>query len=394
MKRLIMINGDDLRQVQGINYVIDHFVKGKKYLKDIELSKIYGVQTVDVAAGEQMPISSDAGTMRYTTKRKFRSFLREMLSSKHYAFAMLKYYLNCIRPTKIALSNYLRSGKHADFILFHGILGAYYYYKKHNGKVPEKCALIVHAVDDEMGQFFDTFPAFIGRKQKEILAYRDYVYEHIDKVVYISRKAYDNSKMPESRKCVIYNGIDDILYDFSEKTEGMVNFVCVGSMSGWKGQELIIQALSKLDKEHIEKIHLYFVGDGAEKNNLEQQARDSLLEDYVTFMGDRKDVSEILRSQDVFIMPSKSEGLSIATIEAIRAGLFMLLTDTGGNKEVMGNEGFVIERDADDIKNKICKIVDEHLISKEQKERSRQHFLELFTTEKFITSYEKMFMSL
>ena len=123
--------------------------------------------------------------------------------------------------------------------------------------------------------------------------------------------------------------------------------------------------------------------------------KDAHIEKYVTFMGARKDVPEILRNMDVFIMPSKNEGLSIATIEGIRAGLFMLLTDAGGNKEVMGDRGgFVIDRDAEDIKEKICKIIDEHLVSKEQKEKSRLHFLDNFTTEKFISGYEQMFMSL
>ena len=389
-----MINGDDLRQVQGINFVIDHFVKGKRYLKDIEFSKVYGVQVVDVAAGEQMPIGSDMGTPQFTTKRKIRSFLRELLSSDHYAFAMLKYYLNSIRPAKKAIGHYLQSGERADYILFHGINTAYRYYKERNGNVPEKCAVIIHASDDDMGQFFEQFPAFVGKKQKEILEHRDYVYEHVNKVVYISNKASNNSNVPNEKKCVIYSGIDDIGYRFDEKARDVVNLVCVGSMTGWKGQELIIQALSKIDKMALSRLHLYLVGDGAERANLEKMVQDNNLSAYVTFTGARKDVPEILRNMDVFIMPSKNEGLSIATIEAIRAGLYLLLTDAGGNKEVMGESGMVIERDAEDIKNKICKILDEGLINKEQKERSRNHFLENFTTEKFITGYEKMFLSL
>jgi len=396
MKKLIMFGGMDLRQVQGVNFVIDYLVKGSRFLHDIEISKIYGgEQIVDVSAGEQMPIGSDMGTPQYTAKRKFRSFLRELLSSEHYVFAMLKYYLNSIRPTKIALRNYINSGEKVDFILFHGILSAYYYYKMHDGNVPEKCAVIVHAADDDMGQFFDQFPAFKGKKQREILAQRDYVYEHIDKVVYISKKAHDNSKVPAEKKCVIYNGIDDLPYDFTDRTDEKINFVCVGSMSGRKGQELVNQALTKIPKEILDKLHVYFVGDGGERGNLEQQVKDAHIEKYVTFMGARKDVPEILRNMDVFIMPSKNEGLSIATIEGIRAGLFMLLTDAGGNKEVMGDRGgFVIDRDAEDIKEKICKIIDEHLVSKEQKEKSRLHFLDNFTTEKFISGYEQMFMSL
>ena len=396
MKKLVMFGGMDLRQVQGVNLVINYLIQGSRYFHEIQITKVYGgQQIVDVANGGQMPIGSDIGTPQYTFRRKVRSMLRELLSSEHYVFAMLKYYLNAIRPTKKALHNYMASEDKADYILFHGILSAYYHYKMHGGSVPEKCAVIVHAADDDMGQFFDQFPAFKGKKQKEILAQRDYVYEHIDKVVYISQKAYDNSRVPSEKKCVIYNGIDDISYEFSDKKNGTINLVCVGSMSGWKGQEYVNQALMRIDKDCLDKLHVCFVGDGAERAYLEQQVRDGHIEEYVTFMGARKDVAEILRSQDVFIMPSKNEGLSIATIEGIRAGLFMLLTDAGGNKEIMGDEGgMVIKRDANDIKEKICRIIDEQLVSKEQKERSRAHFLKYFTTEKFITGYEKMFLSL
>jgi glycosyltransferase involved in cell wall biosynthesis len=396
MKKMVMFGGMDLRQIQGVNLVINYLIQGSRFFRDIQITKVYGgQQVIDVANGDQMPIGIDVGTPQYTFRRKIRSMLRELLSSEHYVFAMLKYYLNAIRPTKKALHNYMVSEDKADYILFHGILSAYYYYKMNGGSVPEKCAVIVHAADDDMGQLFEQFPAFKEKKQKEILAQRDYVYEHINKVVYISKKAYDNSKVPSEKKCVIYNGIDDFPYEFSMANDDKINFVCVGSMSGWKGQELVSQALINMNRKHLDKLHVYFVGDGAERANLEQQVRDGHIEEYVTFMGARKDVAEILRSQDVFIMPSKNEGLSIATIEGIRAGLFMLLTDAGGNKEVMGDKGgMVIKRDANDIKEKICCIIDERLVSKEQKERSRAHFLEYFTTEKFISDYEKMFLSL
>jgi len=391
-----MFGGMDLRQVQGVNLVINYLVKGSRFFHDVQITKVYGgKQVIDVANGGQMPIGSDVGTPQYTLRRKIRGFLRDILSSEYYLFAMLKYYLNAIRPTKIALRNYMMSEDKADYILFHGILSAYYYYKMHGGNVPEKCAVIVHAADDDMGQLFDQFPAFKGKKQLEILAQRDYVYEHIDRVVYISKKAYDNSMVPSERKCVIYNGIDDIHYDFSDRNDEKINFVCVGSMSGWKGQELVNQALAMIGKDCLNKLHMYYIGDGPERINLEQQVRDANIEDYVTFWGARNDVAEILRSQDVFIMPSKNEGLSIATIEGIRAGLFMLLTDAGGNKEVMGNNGgLVIRRDPYDIKEKICRILDENIVSKEQKERNRAHFLKHFTTEVFISGYEKMFISI
>ena len=51
------------------------------------------------------------------------------------------------------------------------------------------------------------------------------------------------------------------------------------------------------------------------------------LDDYVTFTGRRNDVADILNGMDVFIMPSLVEGLPMSAIEAMRAGLYLILTD-------------------------------------------------------------------
>lgn len=396
MKKLVMFGGMDLRQVQGINLVIDHFVQGANFFNEIHFTKVYGGnQVIDVASVGKLPIGQDIGTSEYKTRRFIRTFLRIILPSSFLLFAYLKFYLNTIRPSKKSIKLYQKSKEQADYILFHGFYSAFLHYKNHNGKVREKCALIVHAPDDEMHQFFDQNPAFKGKIRSKILAHRDYVYEHIDKVVYISKKAYKKSIVSESKKCFIYNGIDDYSYCFPDVRHDLLNLICVGSMTGWKGQELIIEALALMEEEMITHFHLTLVGDGNKRKDLERLTQDKNLSDYVTFTGTRNDVPELLRNQDVFVMPSKDEGLSIATLEGIRAGLFMLLTDSGGNREVMGSHGgFIINRDPNDIKDKLCRIFNDHLVNKEQKEASRKHFLANFTTKKFISSYESMFLTL
>lgn len=396
MKRLVMFGGADLRQIQGINLVIRQMVSGRHLFRGIELTTVYaGQQTIDVRAGEGIPVGSDTGTLRYTLRRRIRSLLRELLSSRWYPFARLKYELNYLRPARKSVRNYLRSGEKADYLLFHDMWSAYYYYRMRDGQGPERCVLVVHAVDDAMGQFFSRFPAFAGRRRARILSRRDFVYARIDHVVYLSHKACGQSCVPPQKRSVIYNGIDRMPCALPVPEGDVVRMVCVGNLSGWKGQEFIIEAFHRLERRYLRRLRLVLVGEGAQRQTLERAVRRYGLDERILFTGARKDVPEILRRQDVFIMPSQSEGLSIATLEAIRAGLFMLLTDTGGNREVMGAAGgYVIERDADDIAQKIRMLLDRQVVSADQKAATRRHFERLFTTEACIAAYERMLLSL
>ena len=54
-------------------------------------------------------------------------------------------------------------------------------------------------------------------------------------------------------------------------------------------------------------------------------------------MGYSENISDSLPGFDVFILPSKSEGLSVTILEAMAAGIPVIATDVGGNKEVINN---------------------------------------------------------
>lgn len=389
-----MIYGDDLRKAQGINFVIDNIVKGKDFFDRVRLALICGAyQRVDVMKGECMPIGTDAATPQYTIKRNIRGVLRDCLSSNFYLFALLKYYLNYQLPAHKSVNNYFESGVNADYIVFHDIFSAHSFLKTRR-HIIEKTAIVVHAADDNMDQFFGKFPSFKGKKRENILKLRDFVFSRVNKVIYLSNNAYNLSKISKDKRCVIYNGIKDIPFEINNAERHIVNFCCVGSMTGWKGQDLIVEAFGILKKDYIEKVHLSFIGDGPERCKLENRVAELGLKEKVSFLGIRKDVPDLLKSQDVFIMPSINEGLSVAAIEATRAGLFLMLTDAGGNREVMGEGGIVIERDVLDIETKICEVIDKNYVSLEQKHNTRKHFEDNFTIEQCVRSYENVLLSL
>ena len=399
MKTFSIVSTGSLKAVHGANFVLDNIIKSQPFFNNIVLKKIYSsAEVLDIGKGDQMPIGEGYGKSTFKAERKFRSFLRELLSSKYIVWARLKEYFNYLRPAKNVANKVMNDSDQSDWLIFQEFHSAYYYLKlKEKKQIRNKTALIIHQADDSCGQFLATFPAFLNNSTQKARIYkmRDYVYEHIDKVIYISNKACEGSIADKSKRVMIYNGIADVPYDKQSKfrNDGKINLVCVGSMSGWKGQELIIQALTEISQDLQKKIRLYFVGDGAERANLEAQVAENKLGEIVEFMGIRKDVAEILTKMDVFVMPSFSEGLSISSLEALRGGLYLLMTDTGGNCEVMGDDcGMVVIRDPQDIAEKLEMIIKNNIVSKEQKERSVARFHQYFSLERMAEGYEKMIL--
>ena len=248
--------------------------------------------------------------------------------------------------------------------------GAEYYFKhiqqSRNDKRP-KTMLVIHSEDDSCRMLLEKFEGY-GRRDMErrLMKIRDFVYKNVDKVIYISKKAYNSSI-----------------------------FVCVGSMDGRKGQDVILQAMGSMDECTLQRIHVTFIGDGSELGNLQNMSSELGLSPYVTFAGQRDDVPDLLRDKDVFIMPSTAEGLPMSAIEALRAGLFLILTDTGGNAELCDEGcGFVCTRNPMDVKKKMMDVIGSSIVSMDQKEKCRSRFLNEYSLEKMSENYENLILSL
>lgn len=77
------------------------------------------------------------------------------------------------------------------------------------------------------------------------------------------------------------------------------------------------------------------VGKGEERDELERMTAALGLQGRVRFLGDRSDVASLLPGMDIFALSSRTEGHSIALLEASAAGVAMIATDVGGNREIV-----------------------------------------------------------
>lgn len=120
----------------------------------------------------------------------------------------------------------------------------------------------------------------------------------------------------------------------------------VGELNENKNQKVIIQAIAKINDSDI---HYILCGKGDQLKNLQDLARNFGLQDRVHFMGYRRDVVDICSQVDVFAFPSIREGLGLAPLEAMYAGLPLITSRSRGPVDFMidGVTGYMAM--ADDV---------------------------------------------
>jgi glycosyltransferase involved in cell wall biosynthesis len=119
----------------------------------------------------------------------------------------------------------------------------------------------------------------------------------------------------------------------------------VGHLREGKGHTLLVDAVGQLHRSgHGGALRLVIAGSGPEKENLERQASDLGIGDRVQLLGQRSDVPDLQAAADVHMMPSYSEGMPLAVLEAMLAGKPILATRVGGIPEALcdGESGLLV----------------------------------------------------
>ncbi len=140
------------------------------------------------------------------------------------------------------------------------------------------------------------------------------------------------------------------------------NWVLVGSFGQlYKGPDLLINALAKLNSEKAEgepQYKLTMLGDGIYRAEMEALAESLECSDNVNFVGEvnATQVKEYLEKADVFVMPSRTEGLPRALIEAMATGLPAIGSRVGGIPELLGDEHLFESENVDELATKLGRL--------------------------------------
>ena len=170
------------------------------------------------------------------------------------------------------------------------------------------------------------------------------------------------------RISVIQNGIARVPFEGEHRLEVRRDagigaddpfLLAVGRLVPVKAHEVLISAISAVLKE-FPNAKLGICGDGVLRPNLEAQIKLLDLESAVKLFGEQGNVAKFLFSADVFVLPSRSEGLPMALLEAMSAGLPVVATRLDGVAEVVleGEHGlFAPIDDSDALANVILQLL-------------------------------------
>ena len=173
----------------------------------------------------------------------------------------------------------------------------------------------------------------------------------------------------ESRITVIPNGVKPLDTSSVNRTvvrkelgliEGDIFLLSIGRLTYQKGHEFLVQAMSNV-VSRFPNARVGICGDGPLRSQLQTQIIESGLSNYVKLLGAWENVSPLLASAEIFILPSRWEGLSRALMEAMAAGLPVIATQVDGIKGLItdGVNGLLVPSEkAEALGNSILQLID------------------------------------
>lgn len=254
----------------------------------------------------------------------------------------------------------------------------------------------------EHGRHFPDFP-----RPKRMLANR-LLLERRDRVIAVGRSVrralIENEGIPGRHVGVIYNGIRLRAFAPARADGEAVRQEC-----GVGPHDFVMMQVARLDplKDHVTAIQvlervlhhrrdarLVLVGEGPERNRLEELVRRRSLEPYVRFLGLRQDVGRLLGAADLCLLTSVSEGIPLTLIEGMAAGLPVVATNVGGVSEVVddGRTGFLVPHgDQSGLADRILRLADNPSLRLEMGRLGRERASLTFSEEQMHAAYQDLY---
>lgn len=230
-----------------------------------------------------------------------------------------------------------------------------------------------------------------------------------DKVIFVSKQVIPFSIASEGvrpeRVVYIPNGIELITKNETKTLDLRAQFGIasnakligtVGRLNPQKGHCFLIAALPKVLSEFSD-IALCLVGDGPLRGELQRQVESLGISDKVYFLGERNDVSEILKSLDLYVQSSLFEGMPLAVMEAMSASCPVVATRVDGTEELIvhGQTGWLVAPSAPNALAEGVLYALKHPDEFAQiAHNARQTIEENFTVDKMVLAYDAVFRQL
>ena len=167
----------------------------------------------------------------------------------------------------------------------------------------------------------------------------------------------------------------------------------IGSLYPVKGHRYLIDASPQVIARFPYVVFL-IVGRGGLRDELEAHARQLGVASHFRFLGHRDDVSDLLALCDIFVLPSLSEGMPLALLEAMAAGVPPIATRVGGVSEVAedGKTGLLVPpQDSDALAERITTLLEDRALAKQIGQSAREMVASRFSIARMVQAYQEVY---
>lgn len=393
----------DMHSLHGANKVTEMLIKGRSIFESNGLYLRYVVSQdgiLDCWKYNNSILGKELGKYTYTFKRRIIEYLKKnpiynslylqkVINEKIYNAnkKVVSYYTGKLK------SNGIKVNGRADIIIFQDPFTAQFYLKKTSDY--GKSIFISHAAEDPLAQILINRPSLRGTSYELVLRNRfAFMIRKVTGTVCICPSAQKYNKKIYNRDCpCIINGIEDVpkkqVKKFSE-SDGKIHIAIVASVQYRKGQDIAIEALTRLNSEEQSLIHLDIMGTGNKLNEYQDKVAKLKLKDSVSFYGAVLDVENKLPYVDIFMLPSREDTVPIAILEGMRAELPIFATDVGDVPEIISGCGVLIKPDVESVKQLYKDLILKKYDLKDMRRKSRERFLKEFQLSVMIQKYSEV----
>lgn len=204
--------------------------------------------------------------------------------------------------------------------------------------------------------------------------------------------------LPE-RITALPNGValDGVVPKEDHAITGPARLVFVGRLHEQKGLDTLLEAVDLINRDAPGSLRLQVIGEGPERGAVEARVTRLHLEDCVELRGQTEDVGASLQEADVFVLPSRAEGLSNALLEAMAHGLPVVVSDVPGNIDVVDDEVTGLLFAAGDpaaLADRLARLVADQELRQRLGTAARAQVEAVYDLDRVTDAYEKLYTAL
>ncbi len=238
-----------------------------------------------------------------------------------------------------------------------------------------------------------------------------WLHPHMDAVLGNSRAVVEELKQEgvgSDRLGLLYNGIDLVSFerlpprDSIRQSLGVSDsaalMVCVANLIPYKGHADLIRALGKIRADLPDSWAIAMVGrDTGIGDGLRALAGECGVAQHILWLGERSDAVAIYAAADIGVLSSHQEGFSNSVLEGMAAGVAMVVTDVGGNREAVidGACGIVVPaHDPSALSKAILRLILDAQMRERMAKAGRKRVAERFSLDACINQYAALYRAL